>query len=96
MWLVHEDKAKDGRWQVAWMWLPHFLASDQSLHRYVADKMTEEFKGTMFEDDISAERTVSILKPMHDRVVGLILERYPIRGLKEYLNAIQSVSPEES
>ena len=98
MWLVHEDKRKEGKWEVAWMWLPHFLASDKSLHKWVAEKMTKEFKGTMLEGDVHNMYPPSmtpILKRMHDRVIELLIEKYPIPGLRGYLEAIVYVQPEE-
>lgn len=98
MYLVHEDKTKDGRWQIAWTWMPFFLASDQSLHKSVSKAMTEEFRGTMLEGDVHNMYPPSmtpILERMHKKVVDLIIEQYPIPGLREYLNAIEGVQPEE-
>jgi hypothetical protein len=98
MWLVHEDATKDGKWQVAWMWMPHFLAVDGSLHKFVGEKMTEEFKGTMLEGDVHNMYPPSltpILQRMHNRVIDLILEKYPINGLRGYLESIKDIHPDE-
>jgi hypothetical protein len=92
MYLVHEKKEKDGKWEVAWMWLPHFLASDKSLHRHVAEKMTSSFKGTTIEENSSKG---IILQQMHSEVIRLILEKYPIAGLRQYLEATIHLDPEE-
>ena len=89
MYLVHQKKVKDGKWEVAWMWLPHFLAQDQSLHRYVGEKMTESFKGQMVEGD------ESLVIQMHNEVIRLIMEKYPIPGLRPYLEATIHLDPEE-
>lgn len=88
MYLVHQKKAKDGKWEVAWMWLPHFLAQDRSLHQYVAERMTESFKGQMVEED----EALVIL--MHNEVIRLIMEKYPIPGLRPYLEATIHLDPE--
>ena len=98
MWLVHEDTKKGGRWQIAWMWLPHFLASDSSLHKFVAERMTEEFRGTMLEGGEGEDppSVAPVLQRMHDKVIDLIVEKYPIGGLREYLSSITHVQPEEA
>ena len=92
MYLVHEKKEKTGKWEVAWMWLPHFLASDQSLHRHVAEKMTETFKGQTLEEDQVQKNLV--LTQMHNEVIRLIMERHPIPGLRQYLEATIHLDPE--
>jgi len=94
MYFVHEDKAKDGRWQIAWMWMPHFLASDSSLHKFVSKAMTEEFRGTVIKDDEQPLLTTSLLVRMHKKVIDLVVEKYPITGLRDYLVAISGVQPE--
>ena len=98
MYLVHEKKHQDGRWEVAWMWLPHFLAADTELHKYVDQRMTEAFKGTMLEGDVLSMYPPSmtpILEQMHRRVIELILEKYPIPGLKEFLDGYAHLHPDE-
>lgn len=92
MYLVHEKKEKDGKWEVAWMWLPHFLASDRSLHRYVAEKMTESFKGQTVEDDQAQKN--NLLMQMHNEVIRLILEKHPIQGMRQCLEAMIHLDPE--
>jgi len=91
MFLAHERKDKTGTWEVAWMWLPHFLASDAELHKYVASKMTEVFKGEMFEE----QEAQSLIQNMHEQIIKLILEKYPIPGLRQYLEAVIYLQPEE-
>ena len=93
MYLVHEKKEKTGKWEVAWMWLPHFLAQDKSLHQYVAEKMTDIFKGEALEDD-PAQRNL-LLKRMHNEVIRLIMDKYPMPGLRPYLEATIHLNPEE-
>jgi len=93
MFLVHENKSRSGKWEVAWMWLPHFLAADSSLHRYVGKSMTEAFKGETLEDN-PAQANAMLLR-MHSKVLELILEKYPIPGLRQYLESIIHLQPEE-
>lgn len=92
MFLVHEKKDRVGKWEIAWMWLPHFLASDRSLHKYVGEKMTAAFKGETFETPVPT----TLLQQMHDQVIRLILERYPIPGLRQYLESTIHLEPEEA
>jgi len=92
MYLVHPKKEKDGKWEVAWMWLPHFLAQDQNLHRHVAEGMTTRFAGQVLEDDRVQKNQV--LAEMHNEVIRLILEKYPIPGLRTYLESTIHLDPE--
>jgi hypothetical protein len=89
MYLVHQKKAMDGKWEVAWTWLPYFIAADRGLHDEVDAAMTDEFKGTMLEDEQNA-----VLK-MHNRVIELILRKYNMPGLRAYLESIIHLHPEE-
>ena len=98
MYLIHEKKHQDGRWEVAWMWLPHFLAADSELHKHVDREMTGEFKGTMLEGDVMNMYPPSmtpILEKMHQKVIDLILEKYPIHGLRRFLEGYTYLRPDE-
>ena len=99
MFLVHEKKDNPGRWEVAWMWLPHFLAADRELHRHVDQEMTKEFKGTMLEgnaqDSSPNELRDVVVERMHERVKTLILDKYPIPGLRSLLDAYTYLHPDE-
>jgi len=89
--LVHQKKHKDGRWEVAWMWLPHFLAADLSLHKFIDQKMTEAFKGEMVEEN----NVQALLERMHQKVLDLILEKYPIPGMRRFLEGYIHLRPDE-
>ena len=91
MLLVHQKKEDNGRWEVATTWLPFFLAADQGLLREIDKVMTKEFKGTTWVP----EQSESILRTMHDRVVELILKKYPILGLREHLQTLAEIDPEK-
>jgi hypothetical protein len=92
MYLVHQKKHREGKWEVAWMWLPHFLAADLDLHKYVDQKMTEKFKGEIVEEESELETLVC---KMNSTVISLILERYPILGLEGLLHAYVLLDPEQ-
>lgn len=93
MYLVHEKKDRTGKWEVAWTWLPYFLASDKNLHKYVGQKMTELFKGQTVEDDQAQKN--QLLMQMHNEVIRLILSKYPMPGLRQYLESTIHLDPEE-
>lgn len=98
MYLVHEKKGKAGKWEVAWMWLPHFLAADRELHRHIDKAMTKEFKGTMLHGDVYNMYPPSmtpILEDMNKRLIELIVEKYPIPGLKGFLDGYAALQPDE-
>lgn len=85
MLLVHPKKNNPKRWEVAWMWIPHFLAADLSLVKHVDQRMNEAIKVSGSVDPETA----------HHMVLQLILEKYPIKGLMDYLDAVTGVNPEE-
>jgi len=89
MLLVHKKKGFTGKWEVAWTWLPYFLASDRDLHKEVDQKMTVGFKG------MSADPIEPLLTSMNERVKEIILARHPIAGLKVLLDAYGSITLEE-
>ena len=93
MFLVHEKKREPGKWEIAWTWLPHFLAADSSLHKYVGQRMTEMFQG---QSAGTPPETAMLALKMHQAVLSLILEKYPIAGLRNYLEASIHLQPEES
>lgn len=80
MYLVHPKKGSESKWEVAWIWLPHFIAADVALVKHVDAVLTEENKGKLPSQEA-----------MHLRVLELILEKYQFTGLKEYLHAINAV-----
>ena len=88
MLLVHPKKMGHGKWEVAWQWLPHFLAADKDLIKSVDKKLSEEFKGTSLED------SEAVSQQMHNRLIDLIIEKYGIYGiggLREFLEGYSCV-----
>lgn len=83
-------RSSPGHWEVAWTWMPNFLAMDRNLVNYVTDRMTTEFKGkTYLPDTLEGE---SLVREMEDRVLALICSFYRIDGLKEYLEGVKKVT----
>lgn len=91
MQLVHQKKGFNGKWEVAWMWLPHFLAADQELHKFVDQSMTKFFKGEMVEDD----DVPKLVERMHQKVISLICEKHPIPGIRRFLEGYVYLRPGE-
>lgn len=86
MLLVFERKDKPGTMEVAWTWMPFFIAADNELIKDVDRKMSEMFKGSTPEKNT--------LKVMHAWVIRIVTDKYRIPGLKEYLYAIEKVKPD--
>lgn len=85
MLLAHPKKNNPKKWEVATMWLPYFLAMDQKLLAHLDETLTKECKEIGYSEEM-----------IHDRIIDLILERYPISGLREYLYSVTGVNPEKS
>jgi hypothetical protein len=86
MFLVHPRKDRP-KWEVAWTWLPFFLAADRDLHKSVDQTLTKEFGGTPADPEIE--------EAMDERVKQLIITKYPITGLMELLQSYRHVQLEE-
>lgn len=90
MYLVHQKKHREGKWEVAWMWLPHFLAADLELHKFIDQEMTEAFKGQMVDE----ENPSRLLERMDQKLIDLIMEKHPIPGLRRFLDGYAWIHPE--
>jgi len=87
--LVHEIKGRPGKWEVAWTWVPYFLASDRDLIRRVDKEMTKEVR-TAVRLDLPEE---DLLLRMHNKVIDIVVGAYPIPGLRLYLEGLREVDP---
>jgi hypothetical protein len=87
MLLVQEIKGRTGKWEVAWTWLPYFLASDRDLIRKVDKEMTKELR-TAIRLDLPEEE---LMLRMHNKVLDLVVATYPLPGLREYLEGLEKV-----
>jgi len=88
MLLVHPKKDTEGKWEVAWMWLPHFLAIDSEMVKHVDQEMTARFKGADMSD-------ISMGLKMNQAVIEIIQDKCQgIKNLDYYLGAITGVSVE--
>lgn len=87
MLLVHEIKGRRGKWEVAWTWMPYFLASDRDLIRKVDKEMTKEVR-TALRLDLPED---DLLLRMHNKVIDLVVAAYPVQGLRLYLEGLREV-----
>ncbi len=87
MLLVQEIKGRVGKWEIAWTWMPYFLASDRDLIRKVDKEMTKELR-TALRLDLPEE---DLLRRMHNKVIDMVVAAYPLPGLREYLEGLEKV-----
>jgi hypothetical protein len=74
-----------GAVELRWSWLPYWLGVSPAMKRDV-DRMVRD--AVLLN---SVELTEAGLDRFHDYVVRMICRRFPIPGLKSYLDAIKSV-----
>ena len=73
-------------WAVAWPLMPWWLAANQVLVNHVDQRLRELFKGSrMLDIDPGMERKMS------ETVITAILEKHPMEGLLEVLQAIHKM-----
>lgn len=82
-----EANSEKGRWEVAWTWLPYFIATNPDVIKHVALEMTKRFQNREVNDDL--------IKEMHDTVIDLICDKIQIKGLRVYLTSLIAVLPGE-
>lgn len=87
MLLVHESKGHSGKWEVAWTWMPYFLASDGELIRRVDKAMTKALRDAA-RMEVNGEELTLLL---HSKVLDLVVDAYPLQGLRQYLKGVEGV-----
>ena len=88
MLLVHPKKGEKGKWEVAWMWLPHFLAIDPEMIKRVDAGMKARFKGADLSD-------IHVGMQMNQAVIEIVQNECPhIKHLDMYLGALAGVTVE--
>lgn len=69
--------------ELNYMWLPTFLGLDTGLKQYLEEMLAPELLGKELSEDL--------LDAMNERVMDLICEKYPLEGLRDYLDSIKFV-----
>lgn len=72
-----------GKVEFNFMWAPTFIGLDNRLKQELEKKLAPEFKGRPLTEEV--------LDEAHERVIALILEKYPLEGLRDYLDALKFV-----
>jgi hypothetical protein len=84
-----QDAKKSGVYEVAWTWMPFFLANNVELHKHVDLELQARFVDyRYFEGDNS------VFDKMSAAVVDIIVAKVPMVGLREALTALIAVNPE--
>jgi hypothetical protein len=84
MLLVHQRKANPRVLEVAWTWVPFWLAADKNLIAKIDQELTKQFKGQ--------EMTPDLLVELDKMVKSKILEAYKIQGLDKVLEALGEIN----
>jgi hypothetical protein len=72
-----------GKLELNYMWLPTFIGMSNRMKMELEQKLAPELVGK--------ELTEGMLDLAHERVVDFILEKFPLPGLRDYLDAIKFV-----
>ena len=84
MLLAFMSPDKPGRCIIAWEWAPNFITKDALWLRSLEGELADKYQGV---EGVSME-------DIHDTLVDLVVERFPMKGLREYLQAMKQVEPE--
>lgn len=80
--------AEDGVLELNWMWLPTFIGQNHGLQQQLGMAWNEKWpEGFVYTEEM--------LDEVHRFTVDWFTEKIPIRGFKEYLEAIRNVVDEE-
>lgn len=72
-----------GKLELNYMWLPTFVGMNGAMKKTLEEKLVPELVGKPMTEET--------LDFAHDRVVELILEKFPLDGLRDYLDALKFV-----
>jgi hypothetical protein len=72
-----------GKVELNFMWLPTFIGMSGLMKAELEKKLVPEFTGKPLTEET--------LDEAHDRAVELILEKFPLPGLRDYLDAMKFV-----
>lgn len=81
--LLVEQTGSNGIWEVKWMWMPVFLASNRELLKEVDQHLNQLFAG----QDIPKSGVLD------KAVINFICKKFPMQGLREALESIQKIDP---
>lgn len=69
--------------QLNFMWLPTFLGMNTIFKKEIEAKIAPKLVGKPMTDEV--------LDAAHEEIIGLILEKYPLPGLSDYLDALKFI-----
>lgn len=69
--------------ELSWMWLPTFIGMNSALKKEIEEEVSKMLVGKPATDET--------LDAAHDRVIELVCQKFPLPGLKDYLDAIKFV-----
>lgn len=75
--------SEPGVTELSWMWLPTFVGMNSALKKEIEEKVSEMLVGKLATDDV--------LDAAHEKVIELVCEKFPLPGLRDYLDAIKFV-----
>ena len=85
MLLAFMDKNKPGRCIIAWEWAPNFVTKDSLWLKSLEGVLVDKYRDA---ENVS-------LEDVHDTLVDLVVEKFPMKGLREYMQAMINVEPEQ-
>ena len=69
--------------ELAWMWMPSFIGMNTALKREIEEEVSKLLVGKPATDDV--------LDAAHDKVIEVVCKKFPLPGLKDYLDALKFV-----
>lgn len=72
-----------GKLELNYMWLPTFIGLSSRMKADLEERLSPEL--------VSREMTDEVLDFAHDRVVEYLIEKFPIPGFRDYLDALKFV-----
>jgi hypothetical protein len=75
-------RTREKELELNWMFMPTFMGMNIQLKRDI-EKSLEKFRGRTVTD--------TLLDEMHEFVLRLLLEKFPLPGLEAYLRALEGI-----
>lgn len=78
------QKAGPGEVELNFMWLPTFIGMNVSVQKEIEKELHPVLQGKPLTEDT--------LRDAHDRVIDFLCQKFPLEGLRDYLDAVKFVT----
>lgn len=81
--MLFVQRTDPGVVELNFMWLPSFIGMNAAVQQEIEKKLSPLLQGKPMTEDT--------LKEAHEYVIDFLCQRFPLKGLRDYLDAVKFV-----